>query len=295
MKYIHPFILMLAGTVSGHPSGNQREVTLQARQTSTNSFFDSQRSISFTGFDSIQFKILLNASSLCPKDPVSDYLQPNGIVSDQTTVATMLQDLTNAGATSDWSKKMVLNTLDKAKQEAEKQFINCIGSELNPTSPSTLDSIFGPESFGPSGGSVPITQANRGAITATLIKLTGISIAAGLSFTPALLSNEEAKVTVVAIAAGVSTVLFYQLTAIVDWIKNENDFDTFDAAILKLFGDWANRVLKKTGEIHTCPSDSERKSAIESFKTADSTSLDDFDVLSNQQVEDGDENKACPV
>ena len=284
---------MLAGTVSGRPSGNQREINLHARQTPTNHFFDSQRSINFTGLDSIHFEIQLRASSLCPKDLVSDYLQPNGMVLTQTTIATMLQGLTDAGATSDWPKKMVLDTIDKAKHEAEKQLINCISSERDPTSPSTLDAIFGPESFGPSGGSVPITQANRGAITTTLTKLTGIPLAAGLSFTPALGSNDEAQVTVVAIAAGVSTVLYYQLTAIVDWIKNQNDFNAYDAAMLKLFGDWANRVLKKTGEIHTCPSDSERKSAMESFKTADSTALDDFDLLSNQQVEDGDKNGAC--
>ena len=278
---------------SSHPA----VVHLQPR-VSGYTFFESEHNISWTGSDDLEYEIKLYTPSICKDYIVEDYLQPDGDVVAEARIDTVLRDLSNAeNLASIWPIEMVLDTLVSAFREARQQLLRC---ESNPTSKSTLASLFGNTLVKPRDRSaiVPVVDANKGFFTATLIKGTAASLAFGLTATSIKLSDEDAKQTVSIIASGIALLVCLIVNQAVDYVKTQGDLSAIDAAVFKLFGDWATKLLRKTKakieSKETCPTTAQRNQAISGFATRDNPLYESFDLQSQAKIdEQKNEDSQC--
>ena len=240
MTVLHAFIFVLAGFVLSHPSW-PRETNSRQPRAIEQGFCESQQTLSWTASNDRTYEIKISRS-FGDNYPIKDYDPPYG-GNISTTLGQVLHDLNETNGYSDWPKYMVLSTLEQALGLLEPQLFPCI----DPSSEEDLAKLFGTSSRGPV--SRAITPANKGAITASLIKGTAASIGATLGITSIYLSDRDAKLTTTAVALGYNVILLFLLSEAVTWVKNQGYLDDTDVAILKIFGDWSITTLRKTNAV----------------------------------------------
>ena len=295
--------LALSYGASSLSISNQRRDALQAGQLPL-SFFTQPLNLEFVDDYGGTYAIELNTSTLCGDEVVANYDSSTGAGDASVTLSTMLQDIDNHNSDTEWVRNLALSALEDSLEAAITQWYRCHG---NPIWHAVGESFVGTSRILPIPAPVvPLTAvnqgdyikaANKGAITANLIKGVGIGVTVGLGVTSTLLSDPNAKMKTGAVAGSVSVVLLFILGALVDWVKNQGSLDGSDAAMLKLFAEWARLALGKTGQtVNSCDDPKKSLEFAQRYISADNYLYRHYGMVSEEQLESlGERSKSCGV
>lgn len=293
--------LALSYGASSLSTRHQRGDALQARQLPF-SFFTQPLNLAFVDDYGGTYAVELNTSTLCGDEVIANYDSGTGAGDASVTLLTMLRDIDNHNSDTEWVRNLALSALEQSLEAAITQWNRCHGNLIWHSAG---------ESFVGTGWILPapvlpvttvnqgtyIKDANKGAITANMIKGFGTAVTVGLGLTSTLLSDPDAKMKTGAVAGSVSVVLLFILGALVDWVKNQGSLDGSDAAMLKLFAEWSRLALGKTGQtVNSCDDPNKSLDFAQRHIGEDNFLYRHYGLVSKKQLEGlGERSKSCGV
>lgn len=204
------------------------------------------------------YKLSIDTNSVYTSARVANYQKAQSSEETTVTVAEMSNDIDNH-RTMDEARDIAGDSLEKAYSEALSAYHSrnsqwCFENEDGcPPCSRHICPVSTSDTSETREESIS-SSANKGALTATLIKGTGTVCAASISLTSTLSSDPDTKLVTGTIAASVSTVILFLLSAMIDWIKNSGRFEKTNAKIFKMWGEWTRSALEEVdaSSEHSC-------------------------------------------
>ncbi|KAL8871013.1 MAG: hypothetical protein Q9174_003071 [Haloplaca sp. 1 TL-2023] len=279
-SFLLPSIIAFGLHVVAFPALDQRQTSLESY------FLSNPLDITFLDDDGGKYSIVLDTTTMCTSTYISN---PNPFENQiGLTLGKLLDDFdrVTTEAALDAAADALQEAFLAAKKEyyhyhcgAPPEFALAPTASTDPDSPSDLES--------PVDRGDWIKEGNRGAITATMVKGTGLLLATSLSVTSILLTDPETKLITSAVSASVSTVLLFLLGAITDWAKGQGSLNKSDAAIIKIFAEWSKSTLGAVADRNddpACYSTGTSINTAQTFSVRENPLYQDFGMVTRRQA-----------